>query len=315
MATTLQLTARELAIAEGRDPDAITEQETPPVAEEAPEVPQAPEEENEPETKDYIEEEDPDDVDESQYDWRNEVEDLATSYGMTKDELSQFGSQEEFERAGALIDSRFMKMAPQPPAPEPEQKPLIEADKFGTIDIAKLEGIVNAEEGEWDPETVEVAKSQLFLMNKFQEQERQQFEKQIQSEIEIFDQAVDTLGLDDVLGKSFNDKGNRVRLTEAQHEARGKLWGDVNQLRQNITANGGTANMDNAIVKRTARFSLSEHLSKKENAQKADDLRKQSSKRRPVGSSNGRRRVAAKDVDKHSPEYLAGDPELAKFFE
>ncbi len=138
---TMELTDREIAIAEGRDPDAVAEQpqETPvetgteaggagsaegteaptgapsgeAVSEEPTEVPDAPEPEPAPEMPEWV---------------NDDYRAMAASFGIGEDELSQFSSKSDFQRACRVIDRNIaaeLKRAAPPEEKPPEPTPAV----------------------------------------------------------------------------------------------------------------------------------------------------------------------------------------------
>jgi len=103
---TLELTEREVAIAQGRDPDEITTDETPEVetsVEDTVDEEVASEPSSEPAEETWI---------------NAEITELADSYGFTGEDMKLFESEAEFRRAGMLFDRQMLSKA-EPKAEDP----------------------------------------------------------------------------------------------------------------------------------------------------------------------------------------------------
>lgn len=323
MATTIELTDREIAIARGENPDEVVQE---PVED------TVSDEVSEELSEDSSEVTSSDDTADSTLEettWvTSDIRDLAESYGFTDEDLSQFGDEQEFRRAGLLFDRQLVKVQ-QPPqdsasSTEPEAPaPTEESEEF--VDVKKIE------DAGYDEEVVEIAKA----LRRYQESAKQRDEqlKAVLSWKEQFEQAAqedyqrrqaeefhaDVDGLDaDLFGKVYDDQGNVVQLSDKHNDNRKKLWEAEQTILAGIearaTQTGGEAKYPSrkALRQRALQLAFSAEVGKKEKEVRIEKAKRQSAKRRPVGTQGGA--LPKRSPDSSDPKEIANHPDIVAFW-
>ena len=290
----MELTERELAIIDGKDPDALDVVDDP--ADQHPEQPETDENQgdlgapvsDEPPSDEEIEAEEAADqkAEETREaepaDWMtDEVRSLAYSYGMTDDELSGFESQEEFERTGRLLDRRLTQIVETPTQEEPkfsyeEWEAMVKSRAENQPskqpeDAPASQGKIDPEyyrNNDYDDETVKIVETLRAeqerndrieaLLTQQQEQENQRY---MQEEINSFHRAVDSYR-PDFFGQTIKDDGTTPRLNQEHTERRSKLYGEVARLAQGMQMSGQAVPGYDVLVRRASGIAFAEDFAK-----------------------------------------------------
>ena len=325
------LSDREIAIAQGQDPDqdasapeGDTDDTTAGETSEADETAEgvskeaSPEEAEDPET--WID---------------NEAIQTAESYGLEAGDLEGFDSLEEFNRATRLLAKQASNFAiqsdPQQEREEPAESPdptPAEAkeeldhpafDKDGNVDPEWFE------KEEYDEATVMLARSFRKTQDKLNQSQQDQnlmwehvaIEEQ-NRQINAFHDTMDKLD-PEFYGKSLDEDGNPIeRLPEEHGERRQKTLVSYQALVDSMTAmqkaNGKQVKLPSEEALRVQAHEIAhpERTRKVKSIQQVAKLRKQSNKRRRVGSSNGAQRSnrVAMSAEQIVADDLINDPEL-----
>ena len=328
--TGIELTEREIAIAEGNDPEALPEY-TPHIPGEEEEDGGSEASESDP-GEELPETDEADEADASPGDWVNDtVREVAHSYGMSDEELNSFHSLDEFERAGRLLDRR------QPQEKEPEEEPTFtakqwqewqeaqekaeeESKKPDLLDVDKYKA-----EG-YDDDTIKLVeaineerernnKLETYLQQQHQDQQqRREAEEQraIQEEINSFHAAVDSYR-PDYFGQAIQEDGTTPPLSQEHTDRRAKLYGEAARIAQNIQLSGGQVPSYEALVRRAGASAFSEEFAREKQEQHVSKVARQSKRRRPVASTAG----ATPTPRRPKPltdEEIIHDPDIVKFW-
>jgi hypothetical protein len=322
----IELNEREIAIAQGTDPDEPSEEPDPqpeaqvdettdPLSEEPQEEtgdtsdkPSDPEPESEPVAEEQPEE------------WvTGPIRDLAVSYGMNEDELKDFGSEEAFRKTAVLFDRHLS--APQkqeepqqqaPPADQPQKEETPAPEKFDMAKLRELDYDADSlklfERADADRETIERLEGAVKEMGQFieaqRESQRQESSRRLWDE---FHGAVDNHN-EGRYGKSVVD-GHPTALLVAHEDARRKLFDSMETIVVGLTARAKDAGKEPDIppiatlIDRADMLAFTEENRTAEMKKIQEAASRQSSKRRPVSGS----RPAAKPAPKRELE-AGGDP-------
>lgn len=287
------LNEREIAIAEGRDPDTEAEDSQPEQDAQDGGGTDAPSE------------------------WvSDEVRELAASYGLSDDELEQFSSAEEFERAAALLD-RVQK-------PEPEEEPAEEESKDEPKDDDDI--LKRFEAAEYDEDTLALVQYTKSLREKQDALERDLREvmersrqEQERAQAIAFHEAVDALG-DERLGSSVDSDGSPVELSPEADKLRREIHEAATTILAGMAAKAGKDFKPpsmRVLVRRARSLAMADDLMEAGRREVREKVAAQSRKRRAVGAP---RKVAPPKPtdgpvsDDDQVAQLLNDPELAKFF-
>lgn len=318
----IELTEREIAIAEGRDPDAPSEEpvETPEVAEEGeqPEVAETPETPAE-EPQEWHQ----------QYDRQ-----LAEAYDL---DLSDFASRDELSKHVSLLAkyaSRFQqpKEEPAPKAEAPAEPEYVDEPFInGKVNVEylrrhkdELEGseylLAMAEHAEkLEQQLSEATKKQEESLSRY-EQEAQQ--REAERQLHAFHQAVDHLN-PDFYGKAYDQFGNPVTLAKEHAERRQALFEEAYWMSDRIARSQEMRGEKVAIpgwphlaAQAQSRLYGAE-LAKLELDKKAEKAKAQSRNIRPAAGSTGAgyARTTPKPSTKEDPSEIAQDPDVIDAWE
>jgi len=308
------LTERELAIAHGQNPDitvapveaapaeAVVEKVAEPVAE-TPAKEVTPAEPAKPEPPSWL---------------TAEHRELASSYGLSQDDLSDFGSAAEFARATRIIDRQNAALGElarkqrevAPAETQTTQTAAAQAvenaktaAKLAKIDLEKLKA------AGYDEETLGVIANQNAVIDEFEklqkerEQERAafqqlntqftQFQQSQEAErqamrIASFHDAVDSIG-DPRFGKSVDENGRPVQLSEQADAERRKLYEQAETLALGIVTRARAAGVQprlpplSVLVKQQAYpLAFADDIRAEERRKVQQEITEQSKRRRPV---------------------------------
>ena len=325
------LTPREEAIARGEDPDAIEEELEEDGSDGDADGPSADADE-------------PSEPSKPKKWWRETDVELAKTYGLSEDELADFGSETEFLRAAkTFAKSRDAGSAEQQgdgaesvasddEDPMEEMRKMLPAEAWD--DTGRLRKDYFNETGDWDEQSMAVVHvvSALQAAHIRDQQElkrlREQTEwltehtvKQQQDQQEVlFHSALDQLN-PEFYGQHLGDDG-RARELQLEHQARRqKILEEVTEIGESIARRAAREGKQpqyptwDELVRRAQANIFADEIQQFEKSRKTSRVANQSRRRRPVGGSAGSRRGTAAAPDPTSVEAIAADPEIAKFFE
>lgn len=316
MTTEIKLTDREIAIAEGRDPETIETTDS------------APEQDVQ---EDRVEAEDAADV--SSDDWiDSEAKELASSYGLSDEDLKAFNSADDLRKHTFLLDKQLYDEAA---AGKKVSEPEVKEEKQATGETATSEDddLIDpkkySDEG-YDEETVKLATSLRRQQEKTREAMklleelngwRKSFEDDLaqQEMVQVtneFHRALDSIG-DDRFGRAYDESGRIVDLNKDAHTHREKVWEAMKVLENGIYARARekgvapTVPPRDVLVQRAYQLAYPEAVKATKRQQTIETAKAQSAKRRPVGNQGGTRTrpVEATDVDS-----LANHPDISKWW-
>jgi hypothetical protein len=324
-----------LAIAEGRDPDAV-EEKTPDE-----------EEAGAGEAKDSAtsgKDAAAASSDKSDKSWvDDDVRERARSYGLSDADLTEFDSPDEFRKATVVLDRNLVNLArrtaetsraAQAPAKPAEQPAIKTGEQDGLVDPQKY-----ADAG-FDSETVEAMKAirQLQEQNKQitqQNQELSQFvtgmkasqrEAERARHINEFHDAVDSMD-EGRFGRSVDKDGRSLELSQPQDASRRRLYETAKAL---IVGSMLQAKQSGS---RSEPLSLRVALQRAEQVEFGDEMRKQErlayqekvaeqSKRRRPSAGRSRQVAPTRAADSSEPvtssdavAAILGDPAVQKFIQ
>lgn len=318
----VELTERELALAQGTNPDAVATETTVPSAEVSAEpvsteaVPSGvgTDAASSTEAKSWI---------------TDEHRQLATSYGFNDDDLKDLTSADEFRRATRLIDRQLTSsgqafLAANQPNTQQTATPQTTqattqavanaqaAAKLAKIDVGALKA-----KG-YDDDTIALISNQNNVIDEVEslreerKQEREKFEQlntsfsqwqqqQAQyaraAQVNAFHDAVDSLG-DGRFGKTVSQEGRPVQLSPQEDALRRKLYETAETLAVGIVARAKAVNAQPqlpplpVLLRRAQQLAFGDDIRAEAQRDMANKLSEQSKKRRPVASTRATQYVA-----------------------
>lgn len=311
-AEALELTERELAIAQGLDPDAITQEV---VQEEVVDQEGEVEQDAQEDSTVVADEESPSDTDVASPSWLADYHrNLGASYGLTEDDLKSFGTEAEFNRATRLLDRQLL----QPARTVQQQRQQEQEQAKPSLDPAKYR------EAGYDEDTVklveELAKTQeeLAAQRAFIQQQQMAAEAgRRQQQVNYFHQLVDGFA-DERLGKSV-DGGEFKQLTKEQNEYRRQIWETAETLIAGMQARAHAQGVQPQIppapivLERARMQVLGSQIVEDAKKASSDKIVEQSRKRRPVAGQ--RTRATSQVVDTKDPiKRIANDPKVIELW-
>lgn len=268
----VELTPREIAIARGEDPDKEpAAPATPvPVAETPPDPPAETTEKE---------------------DWAtNEHLALANSYGL---DVKNFKTAAEFLAAGQDIDRKLAAGDAPPPTPKPAGQPPAEPAPEGAIPSLDPQDYIN---DEFDEKTVAVVRHAKALSDDHAKlkTEMEQLRAQVAESdrtraMAAFHDAADMIN-PDRFGRSLDDDGIPVPITDEQNSSREKLHTAASTIVAGIVSQARSAGKEPVIpplpvlLRRAENLAFAADIRRQEQERLQDALVSQSSRRRPAGS-------------------------------
>lgn len=317
----MKLTDRELAIIDGRDPDvdASANDAYQPADGIAPDTEVNVEGEGKEALSDPPDEPEPKAA--TEQDWRTDLQPLADSYGLTAEQLADFGSVDEFKRAARLFDAQATRLAaagrpteevaeepaatPKPPAAEKAKPITLDPEQY------RKQG--------YDQDTINLVEharqmqEQLQASNeKVERHEAAYREIEQRRAMDAFHTAVD--GLDsDRFGRSRDDGGRFVALSKEHDAARRKIYDAAIEI-QNLGLNVP----ENVLLQRAEMLVFGDDIRAKERGKVKKEVADQSKLRRSAGSRPVRPRVAAPVAgvgsETEQAREIANIPEVAEMW-
>lgn len=341
----LKLTERELAIARGEDPDVF-------VAEQEVETPTETAESEATETNDSQDGQDgqshegstesgsKDAASESEVadtkpadSWIDDgVKQLGAAFGMADEDLADFKSREEFDRAARVFARRALeagKAPNQPATPEvkPESKTETEkpVDEFDP-DAWKAEG--------YDEKTIKLVKSHREAMERLAKQEeaiaaihQQAAEVDRNRYLNFFHTSVDSLE-PELFGRSVDKDGRVTPLDAKANENRAKLWEAVHTIQAGIETRAAQSGKAPVIppfaelLNSAKQLVFANELRQMNESKRSNAIREQAKTRRPAAAHKTAPRTAKGQFTKQDQmtisdqaRTLAEDPRLASLWE
>lgn len=314
----LVLTEREEAIAQGKDPDEVlelpeddgggggdTEQVTQEAAGE--EVAQTEQPEGGTEAASSV--------------WQDEVRGIASTYGLSDEELNEFGGADEFRRFAKIVDRRMVARQQVPPQTPPEQTPPPSGtqDEIADLDIEKFD------KAGWDDTSKELVgvvkklservKQMAPELDQLRSMRAEQAQAARANDAYAFHAAVDELD-EKRYGRVVKD-GKLGTINEALDDNRRKLHESMAEIAAGIVTRAQAIGREpklppySALVREAELRAFGGDIAKQAKAEVVEKIAAQSKTRRPA-SGVARRRVGAapvKGAPKTSQE-LAQDPEI-----
>jgi len=268
----LELTEREKAIAEGRDPEGVGTGEDQEVDAEA--------EDTEVDDKDADASDDGKDAAGS--DWiTDDIKELADSYELDEETLGSFESEQAFRLFASVLEKHVSKEAETKPPEEkqPEAKEPESAEDVEEVDVSYFE------QNGYDEPTVKLAKAAASahkmirdLQARLEQSEQRITDVDRQRELEIVNREIDELG-----GRF----GNSDSLTSAQQRAREKLLAALSLVDAGVEKLGGKPVSRAVKLRRAELLAFPDEVLSEAQVKQREELsqkvKKQSAKRRPVG--------------------------------
>lgn len=308
--------ARLIAIAKGEDPDAVGS-----------DAPSADDEQDaEPaqgSAAAEVAEDDDDDAGQpepqEQAVWYNDRDKAyAEQYGITEFELARLKDRDTLALLCQQIDRvRAIANKPEPKSETPAEGELSpkDANGFTNVEFYRQNG--------YDEATIALAEStrkQEERMAKFEADrereraDREQYEQQ--QYVASVHEAIDDLGMDSFFGRSVDDRGNPVQLSEKHLQRRVKLHDEIMALEIGYAQSGRTVPPMKTIVQKAKFLAFGDEIAARDKRGRYEKIAAQSQRRRPVGTS-----VSAATAMKSTPpenpystEAILQQPAMQRFF-
>lgn len=298
------LSDREIAIAKGEDPDAEPVQEEV-EAEETQQEPEAVEEE--------VVEEEPA-VDAFSLGDRK----LAARYGLSEEDLQKFGSPEALHHALDLFDKTGTKVdqsedsaespakdSAEDAAAEDKGGALSELLGFEKLDVSKYENSADP----YDEDTLELVKHVRKTEDLLEKLTSAITSTQTADNSNTFHDMLDKYP--EVYGNTMKD-GNPVKIDSKYEQARQAVVDQAETIYAGIVARKGQVPPMSQIIEQAMMAVHGKTLAaaKPQSQSKKDNLKKQSSMRRSVGSAATNKKRQAADIDSSDARSIAKHPDL-----
>ena len=250
-----------------------------------------------------------------------QLRELGKSYGLTDADLDLYESDRELQRGLLVFDRELARRGRetlQPAAEKPADPPKGEQQTQQRLPAAPVEGQQTGDlpfdlgpDGEdgWDPATLTALRAIHKSFNdrvaviEQRETQRQQAEWEAakKREIDAFDRFVESLGNEELFGKS------REKITDAQFANREKVFREVHALRVGYHAQGMDSSISAPLVRRGFNLAFQDHLIKQHRKSLSQQIRKQSNRRT---FSAGTQRVSQATEQVSDAQKLANHPKV-----
>lgn len=216
--------------------------------------------------------------------WRDaDVKSLAKSYGFTDDELNEFGSKAEFNRATRLVDRQLAvrRQVAELPAVEKPNATAVEKPA-SLVERMKAKG--------FDEDSIEIAR-QLEENNKqLQDIATRSQHAESQRQFDYFHGIVDGMS-EKLFGRATDSAGRPVQLSDAANENRRKLYEAADMIAEGINARAQKLGVQpsmppmHEIVRQAGAMVFAKEMLAEERATLVKQVAAQSKNRRPVAGS------------------------------
>jgi hypothetical protein len=301
----IELTAREIAIAKGEDPDAINVEETNEV------------EDGQSESQEEVETSDDASV------FSDSDRELANKYGITEDELAEFGTSAALQRAVSVIERASKKDGIT-------NESASDAADGGVVAKDAAESVAKNDEDKWaiekidpnkfsedeyDEETLSLVKSlrktqdaleQAVGYIKSQQQAAEQ--EAAAKNVKVFHDTLDTMP--DEFGVSIKD-GKPVKLTEAQEAARIKVRDAAETIYAGLIARNVAIPSVEEVIKQA--ITMVNGVARK-SADRRQALVEQSAMRRSTGTTAAASRRKPSPPADGTTGSIASHPDVDRFW-
>lgn len=211
----------------------------------------------------------------------DDVKSEIAAYGISEEELADFSSREELERAMRLFDKTALEAGRKAQAEKPERD---EKGRFQKADEEEVEKPTPAYEIKLDRDLYdEDLVNELVSMRDHYESrvaalERRQAENDAKAEVQLFDGIVDGLGHADLFGTSGKESPKQLERRQALYDAaKAQVIG--------MKVMGRDVQLDQSLVQRVARMAFAEDFSKKDLKAATRKISKQSNGRMGGGAT------------------------------
>lgn len=203
------------------------------------------------------------------------------AYGLEEDELSEFTSREELERAMRFFDRSAQEAGRRAMSDSASEEPAQETspDTEAKTPAQRSRYEINLNRDDIDESIVgEFERMRDHYESRLEAMEAHFAEAQADAEEQHFDSVVDSLGHGDLFGKTGKESRKQLERRQDLHIAvRAQMLG-MQQL-------GRKVDLDKSLVARVARMEFSEDIAKKELKNRTRKIAKQSDKRMGGGQS------------------------------
>lgn len=325
------LSEREIALARGEDPDKKPEQ----VVEQIDPNPTTEQPQEAAEAQSGAEEHGSGKDAEVDLSWVDEdTRALATSFGITDDDLKGVGGAEEFRRLTGILErtAPVRRQVEVPAVVTPAQVSQEVPAEGGKKKREKLDR--KKYEAAWEDENslaIVDAHNTLIdeieaMQGQFQSLQQFQAQQQVQRELDAFHDAVDAFN-PERYGKTVDEKGRVGEISREHDDRRRQLFGAAMQVRQNIinqqTASGAKEVRlppMSVVLKRADELAFGADNRAAERKRVHEEIRKQSQTRRPVGGRATKTPAAAASTatggNRYDPiQEVVNHPELVALWE
>jgi hypothetical protein len=272
------------------------------------------EEEAQDEVQDEVQDEAQDEPVEEEEDWLTpDVASLGKAYGISLDELSEFKSREEFDRAISFWERRS-EQREEEPAKKKEDGELRETDENGFINPDYYE------KNDFDDATVALVKSLRATQEEAFSLRQYTMQQQQQQELNAFHDAVDAYD-PEFYGMTIDDTGRPVNIEQAAADRRSALLGEAYAVADRIAKRQRSSGQEVQLPPWRSLIQQADKIlfGREREAQKKQATARiaaQSKKRRPVSSTAATRPTARRKApDPRNPSEIANDPDIIRFME
>jgi hypothetical protein len=306
--TAVELTTREKAIAQGRNPDKSSE-ESEDVEEEAGDT--------EVDGKDAAatssseDDEQKDDAGGDEETWVSDsVKELADSYGIDEKSLASFENEKDFRRFAGILEKTIGK-------PEGKAK---DAAQDAATEVSEAEDVLDVEAFEsdgYDENTIKIVKSVAKLQGAMKSLLEQNGKLQQQLSAGERRRELDSLHKEiDTMGGRF---GKSDSLTPSQEKSRAVLIDAIELVKQNLEKRGSKASRD-VVLRRAELLAFGDEVLAEEKAKQKEALsqsvKKQSAKRRTVGRNTKQPTPRERPGEARDPvKAIANSPAVVEFWD
>lgn len=313
------LTAREIAIAKGEDPD------NPPEVDDSADIDEADDETNDVVEEAQSESEQVEDEQDSEPAVVFSLGDkrLAAQYGLTENDLEKFGSSEAlhhaldlFDKAGTSLKSPEKESTESPAEVSAEDAAADEdggalSDSplgFKKLDISKYE---NADDP-YDKDTVELVKHVRKAEDMIEQLASALTQNTSNNNSATFHDILDKYP--DVYGNTIKD-GKPVRIDSKHEAARQAVKDQAETIYAGLVAKkGNIPPVDKIIEQAMMSVHGNDLVTKGKVTSRAEKLKKQSSMKRSVGSAATTKKRNEADIDPTDAKSIARHPDVEAFF-
>lgn len=239
---------------------------------------------------------------------------LAASYGLSEGDLGSFSSEEDFRMAASLADKQIIAKKEVKREPEEKKEEATDGKLPWKLDRERFE------KADFDEDTLafvdahnKLCEAHEGLTENMKTMQDRATQVEAESRVNAFHDLVDTMD-EDLFGKSIDESGNVLNLSETLDKNRRELHETAEDLASNIERRGQELPPFPVLLQRAKTLAFGEQIADQQKQEKREAVTKQSRERRSAAGTT-RKQTPTKKEYLDMAEEVADNPEIKKVWD